>query len=141
MIDTGVRQAISAVAAGLLALLLAAGCGASGERKSNLRPPSPIDVDVAIDANSVTAFPLKFGAGPIRLVASNQSNAAHRLTLDGPRVRKSVGPIAPQETGSIKVTVGPGEYSLSADGAEGVDPAKLQVGPKRPSAQNELLQP
>jgi hypothetical protein len=39
------------------------------------------------------------------------------------------------------VTVQPGEYSLSADGAGGLTPVKLTVGPKRPSAQNELLIP
>jgi hypothetical protein len=136
-----VRRAACVAAAGLSALLLMAGCGGGDERKSGLRPPVPIDVAVRIGDDSVVASPLKFGAGPIRFVASNQSNAAHRLTLDGPRVEKSVGPIPPQETGSMKVTVQPGEYSLSADGSAGVKPAKLTVGPKRPSAQNELLQP
>jgi hypothetical protein len=38
------------------------------------------------------------------------------------------------------VTVQPGTYSISADGG-GSRPAELTVGPKRPSAQNQLLQP
>ena len=80
-------------------------------------------------------------SGPIVLQASNQSSASHRLTLEGPRVKQTLGPINPQDTATLKVTMTPGEYSLSADGSTGVEPAKLTVGAARPSAQNELLQP
>jgi hypothetical protein len=125
----------------LLLLLVAAGCGASAERKSNLRPPAPINISVVIGQDGVTASPARFGAGPIMVIASNQSTAQQRLTLDGPRIKRSVGPIPPAETGSIQVTVQPGAYSLAADGGGGLKPAKLTVGPKRPSSQNQLLLP
>ena len=81
------------------------------ERTSNLRPPAPINVSVEIGDDAVTASPSKFGAGPIELIASNQSSAAHTLTIDGPRVKQSVGPISPQDTATLKVTVSPARYT------------------------------
>jgi hypothetical protein len=126
------------VAAGMLPAL---GCGGDGERANALRPPAPINVAVEIGDARVSASPRRFGAGPIAIVASNQSAASRRLTIDGPRLRQSVGPINPQDTATLKVTVNPGSYVISADGTGGPKPATVTVGPKRPSAQNELLLP
>ena len=42
----------------------------------------------------------------------------------------------------MKLTRGPGEYTLSAEESAGLrEPATLTVGPQRPSAQNDLLLP
>jgi hypothetical protein len=117
------------------------GCGGGGERANALRPPAPIVVAVEIGDARVSASPRRFGAGPISIVASNQSGASRRLTIDGPRLRQSLGPINPQDTATLKVTVNPGSYTISADGAGGPKAAALSVGPKRASAQNELLLP
>ena len=124
----------------LLAAALA-GCGSSGERKNSLRPPSPINISVKIGDDHVSAAPSKFGAGPIIVIASNQSSASHTLTIDGPQLKQSVGPINPDDTATFKVEVSPGEYTVSADDTADVRPGKLVVGPKRPSAQNQLLLP
>jgi hypothetical protein len=122
-------------------LVLAGGCGGSNNRENEPRPPVPINVAIKIGDDGVDASPSKFGAGPIVLIASNQSTASHRLTLDGPRVRQSIGPINPRDTATLKVSVRSGEYTVSADGASSSKPAKLTVGPPRRSAQGELLQP
>jgi len=124
-----------------LAALVLGGCGGGEGRASKLRPPSPIQISVVVGEKSVSASPRKFGAGPISVLASNQSQASHTLTISGPQLDQSVGPINPQDTATLKVTVKPGGYSLSADDSAGVRPARLTVGPKRPSAQNQLLQP
>jgi hypothetical protein len=125
-----------------LALPLAAyGCGGTDERTSNLRPPTPINVSVKIGDDRVSASPSSFGAGPIVMVASNQSSASHTLTIEGPQLRQSVGPISPQDTATLKVTVGPGEHTISTEGSESVERASVNVGKKRPSAQNKLQQP
>jgi hypothetical protein len=116
------------------------GCGSTEERKSNPRPPSPINVSVKIDDEEVAVSPTRFGAGPIVLYVANKSSASHKLTLEGPRVRQSVGPINPQDTAAIKVSVRPGGYKLSANGGS-VKPADITVGPERSSGQSELLQP
>jgi hypothetical protein len=126
------------VAAGMLP---AFGCGGDDERANALRPPVPINVAVEIGDARVSASPRRFGAGPITIIASNQSGASRRLTIDGPRLRQSVGPINPQDTATLKVTVNPGSYTISADGTAGPKPAAITVGPKRPSAQNQLQLP
>lgn len=126
------------VGAGTLSAL---GCGGGGERANALRPPIPINVAVEIGDARVSASPRSFGAGPITIFASNQSGASRRLTIDGPRLRQSLGPINPQDTATLKVTVNPGSYTISADGTGGPKPAALTVGPKRPSSQNQLLVP
>jgi hypothetical protein len=117
------------------------GCGGTSTRKNKLRPPVPINIAVKVGDDAVDASPTKFGAGPVVVQASNQSSASQRLTLEGPRVKQSFGPINPHDTATLKVNVTPGDYTLSADGTAGVQAANLTVGPKRPSAQNQLLQP
>jgi hypothetical protein len=140
---TGSGRGLPALAAliAIALLALASGCGSDDSRSNELRPPTPIDVAVKIDDGGVDVEPARFGAGPITIVASNQSGASLTLTIDGPRVRQSVGPINPQDTATLKVNVQPGQYTLSADGSSAIKPAKVNVGPKRPSAQNRLLQP
>ena len=136
----GRRLALAALVVGLLAA--ASGCGGgNSERASNLRPPVQVNVAVEIGDKRVSVSPTKIGAGPLRVIVSNQSSASSRLSIDGPRLRQSVGPINPQDTATLEVDVNPGQYKLSADGTAGVRPAVLTVGPKRPSAQNQLLLP
>jgi hypothetical protein len=131
---------VLAAALCVLALALSA-CGGDNDNHNEKRPPVPINISVQLGANRVTASPAKFGAGPIALLVSNQSAASQTLTIDGPRIRQSVGPINPQDTATLKVTVEPGEFTLAADEASGLRPAKLTVGPKRPSGQSNLLLP
>ena len=125
----------------LLAAMLGSGCGSGKERVSNHRPPSTINVAVEIGDVRVSVSPRRIGAGPIQVLASNQSTASHRLTIDGPAVKQTVGPINPDDTATFKVTLNPGQYTVSADDSTSVTPGRLQVGPKRPSAQNQLLLP
>jgi hypothetical protein len=116
------------------------GCGGSDDRNAS-RPPVPINVSVQLGARKVTVSPAQFGAGPITLLVANQSGASQSVTIDGPRVRQSVGPINPEDTATLKVSVLPGEYTLAVAQAAGLRPAKLAVGPPRPTAQNTLLLP
>jgi hypothetical protein len=138
--EGGRRFVLLLVVAGAGALPVL-GCGGDGERTSNLRPPAPINVAVQIGDARVSVSPSRFGAGPITIVASNQSGASRRLTIEGPRLRQSIGPINPQDTATLKLTVNPGSYTFSADGTGGPKPGTVAVGPKRPSSQNELLLP
>jgi hypothetical protein len=129
----------------VLALLamaaLAAGCGSDDEARSEERPPVPINISINLDAQKITASPAEFGAGPVALLIANQSGASQTLTLDGPRLRRSIGPINPQDTATVRLRVAPGEYTVSAAESAGLREAKLTVGPERPSAQNDLLLP
>jgi hypothetical protein len=133
------RLRVPALALCALAVTLGA-CGSSDNRNEN-RPPVPINVSVQVGANKVTVSPAKFGAGPITMLVANQSGASQTISIDGPRVRQSVGPINPEDTATLKVSVQPGDYTLAAAEAAGLRPAKLTVGPKRPSGQDTLLLP
>ena len=121
-------------------VLLASSCGSSDDRNAN-RPPVPVNISIQLGPQKVTVSPAKFGAGPITLLVVNQSGATQTVTIDGPRVRQSVGPINPEDTATLKVTVQPGDYAVSTDESAGLRPARLTVGPKRPSGQNTLLLP
>jgi hypothetical protein len=132
-------QRLPALALCMLTVVLAS-CGESDDRNAN-RPPVPLNISVQLGARKVTVSPAKFGAGPITVLVANQSGASQTVTIDGPRLRQSVGPINPEDTATLKVTVEPGDYSLATADAGGLRPARLTVGPKRPSAQNTLLLP
>jgi hypothetical protein len=115
------------------------GCGDSARGKKD-RPPVPITIAVQIGEDEVTASPRQFGAGPITLIASNQTPVGQKLKIDGPRLERELL-IDPRDTGSLEVTVEPGDYALTTRTSEQVPPFTLKVGKKRASAQNRLLLP
>ncbi|HZO58358.1 MAG TPA: hypothetical protein VFB51_01580 [Solirubrobacterales bacterium] len=125
----------------VLAALAVAGCGGDDEARSEQRPPVPVNISVQIGTERVTASPNSIGAGPVTLLVSNQSGAAQTLTADGPRLRRAIGPIPPDDTATVKLTMGSGEFTIAAEESAGLDPATLTVGPPRDTAQNELLLP
>jgi hypothetical protein len=131
----------AAVVLAVLAAAAIAGCGGDDEARSEQRPPVPINISVLIGAERVTASPDEIGAGPVSLLVSNQSGAVQTVTTDGPRVRRSVGPIPPDDTATLKLTMGSGEFTIGAEESAGLEPATITVGPPRGSAQNELLLP
>jgi|RhiMetStandDraft_4_1073278.scaffolds.fasta_scaffold372087_1 hypothetical protein len=135
------RLRVRASALLLLAVAVTIGaCGGSDDRNQE-RPAVPINVSVQLGPQKVTVSPAKFGAGPITLLVANQSGASQTLTIDGPQVKQSVGPINPEDTATLKVSVQEGDYTLATDPSAGLRPARLTVGPKRPSGQNTLLLP
>jgi len=121
--------------------LIGAGCGSDDEARSEQRPPVPVNISVQVGAERITASPDEVGAGPVTLLVANQSGAAQTLTVDGPRLSRSVGPIPPDDTATLKITVQQGDYTVSAEESAGLDSVTLTVGAARPSAQNELLLP
>ena len=135
-------------AIGLLAATLAlAGCGGESDYANNPRPPSPINITAAVTPEKVTVSPSKFGAGPIVLIVANQTSEPQRVTLETDElageqggIKQSTAPINPDGTATLKVDVREGSYEVSVDG-DGINAAKVDVGPERESAQNELLQP
>jgi hypothetical protein len=141
-------QAVVALAVAAVAAV-ASGCGSGNDDYANKpRPPAPLVVSASISNQRVAVSPHRFGGGPITLVITNQSSSKQQVTLEtsggpgsGPGARPvQTGPINPRETASVKADVSSGTYALRVDG-DGVAPARLVVGQKRPSAQNELLQP
>lgn len=140
-----VRLAVPSLALPLLAVL--AGCGSDGDYANKPRPPAPINVTAAVTDERISVSPRSFGAGPIVLIVSNQTDSERAVTLETDELDgsepglapQSTGPIRPGGTATIKVDAREGTYALGADGVGKT--VRLQVGEPRPSAQNELLQP
>ena len=136
----------AAVAAVLIGSALAA-CGDEGGDYANKpRPATPINVTAAISDKKISISPKQFGAGPVVIIVSNQTGAKQTVTLEtdelggsGPGLKETSDPIGPRGTGTLKVDVREGTYALST--SDGPKPAKLDVGPDRKSAQDELLEP
>lgn len=125
-----------------------AGCGGGEDNyANNPRPPSPINITAAITEERVSVSPDEFGAGPVVLIISNQTDGAQTVTLEtneiggsGAGIRQTTSPINPAGTATLKVDLEPATYELSVSGG-GIRPAEVTVGPERESAQNDLLQP
>jgi hypothetical protein len=135
------------LAPALFAAVALAGCGGDGEHANRPRPPAPINVTAAIDSDRVRVSPRTFGSGPVVIIISNQSGAPQTVTLETDElggenggIRRSTSEIAARSTGELKVDPPEGTYELSAS-SDDIAPASLVVGERRPSAQNELLQP
>ena len=122
-----------------------AGCGEDEDHANRERPPVTIDVTAAIADGRVNVSPRRFGAGPIRLIVSNQMPSAQAVTFesggDAAGVTESTQPIEPRGRATLEIQDVPeGEYAVATDD-RGVVPAAVLVGAPRPSAQNRLLLP
>jgi hypothetical protein len=125
----------------------AGGCGDDGDFGNVPRPPTEITVGATIAPKRVSVSPARLGGGPIELLVSNQTRTSQRLTLasetlatGGHTLKQGTGPINPGDTASLKATLDPGTYTVSVED-DGIAPARIVVGPRRPSGQDQLLQP
>jgi hypothetical protein len=139
------RPGFAAVVLGAVAL--ASGCGEEDDYKNEPRPAAPIVVSAAITQDRVSVSPRNFGAGPITLIVTNQTESAQELTLEtdeigggAPGIEQETGPISPGDTASLKADLREGTYRVGVNG-RGIAEAALDVGEPRESAQDQLLQP
>jgi hypothetical protein len=135
-----------AVAMAIAGLALAvSACGTTEDRRNDPRPPTRIVITGSISTDRVSVSPRRFGAGPISLVVANLTDASQQLTLetadrDRPGVRQQTAPINPRDTAELRADLRRGRYTVHVTGG-GIIAATLRVGKRRPSAQNDLLQP
>ena len=135
----------AAVAAVALAVALA-GCGGD-EFENRPRPPELVTLSAAITPRDITVSPSRIGAGPVELIASNQTAISERVTLRSATLsggtsplEQRTGPINPGDTASLTADLVQGTYRVTAR-SKALAPATIRVGPPRPSARDELLQP
>lgn len=127
--------------------LAAAGCGDGDDFANDGRGPAPLTISAVISPRGVALSPQRFGAGPIELLASNQTPRSQRLQLRSRRVAddatslaQTTGPINPGGTVTLKANVGAGTYVVSVRSAM-IEPGQLVVTAARASAQHDLLAP
>ena len=129
----------------LVGAVAATGCGEEREHANEVRPAASVNVTAAIADGRVNVSPETVGAGPIRLIVSNQTESAQALTFEtgggDAGVTATSVPIGPSGTGTLEIDdVAEGEYEVRSSD-RGVAPAAITVGAPRPSAQDELLLP
>ncbi len=134
-------------AAVLLAVTTTAFIAACGDEdfKNEPREPVALQLTGVIQRGQVTVSPKTVGGGPVAITIANQTDDPHTIALDGGSVHAEVGPVAPTGTTTIRRTLEPGEYEVSA-GSEAavpkeIKPATLRVGPARASASGDLELP
>jgi hypothetical protein len=139
------RTRTAALLAAVVGALVVSGCGDDDDFENEPRPPVPVQLTGVITDAEVSVQPRTIGAGPIVLIVSNQTEQAHSVTLEGPSGREEVGPINPLDTGRIQHNLDQGSYEIRAGSNQAVDeeiqPATLEVGPRRPSSSNDVLLP
>jgi hypothetical protein len=134
----------------------ASGCGSSKTFANKPRPAAPINLTVYINDSRVSVSPASVGAGPIVFIVTNQARHAESLQIQPQGGSSSTpladtGPINSQATAQVKVGLPEGDYNIgiaSSDPSQagqaigtGIRPARLHIGPPRPSGNNLLLQP
>ena len=129
----------------VLAAAIAAGCG-EDDFENEPRPPVTMELTGVIQEDKLTISPSRnIGAGPFKILISNQTDAEHTITLVGGSIVEKVGPVAPLGTEQIQRTLPPGSYEVRAGSKRAVrqeiQPAVLDIGEERKSSNNELLLP
>jgi hypothetical protein len=127
-----------------LAAAILAGCGEE-DFKNEARAPIREALTGVIQDDAVTVSPSKVGAGPVEITISNQTDAAHSITLEGDSITEREGPVAPGDTATIQKTLSPGSYQVKAGSTKAVvkeiRPAVLRIGKERQNSNNDLLLP
>ena len=91
------RRTAAHAALAVAAVLALGGCGSSSaDYKNDPRPPSPIVITGFDLGRARLGLPARFGAGPITLIVTNQTDTSQRVTLESAgaagRARHQAGP-------------------------------------------------
>lgn len=130
-------RALAAITVGLTALAVA-GCGRD-DFENEPRPPVPAEISVEVEVDEVVVSPAAFGAGLANFTIANLSDQEAAVSIEGPTEDRSRDIPAGGVT-TLKMELVPGEYDASVVGGD-AEPVAFEVGPERPSAQDELLLP
>jgi len=128
-------------------VLLATACGDTEPRSNIPRPPAPITVTAAVRDDQILVSPAAIGAGPVVLLVSNQTRRPQKVTFETDELGASSGGntastpvIAAGGTGRLSIDARSGRYAVHVRDRT-VRAARVTVGPRRQSSQNQLLLP
>jgi hypothetical protein len=121
-----------------LAAIAVAGCGRD-DFENEPRPPVPAEISIEVNDETVTVAPAELGAGIANFTIANLGSEPAQVEVEGPTVGESEE-IAAGSVDRLKMELTTGDYEASVvEGA--ATPFEFEVGPERPSAQDELLLP
>jgi hypothetical protein len=119
--------------------LMVSGCSDTDSYENNPKPPAVLTVSVIVGEDDIALSPRPFGAGPTRFIVTNQTGTQQVVTFASDRDEQKV-PVGKGQTANFKMTTEPGFFGISASNTA-ADGVEVEVGPKRPSAQQDLNQP
>jgi hypothetical protein len=127
------------------AAILVAGCGGS-DFKNEARPAVTLQLSGVIAKDKVTVSPSRnLGAGPFAITISNQTDQRHTVKIEGGSITEPPQPVDPGDTLTIKRTLDPGTYELSAGSEQAVpkeiQPATLKIGAERADSNSDVMLP
>lgn len=131
-------QALGLTAVAAVALAVG-GCGSDDHPNEN-RPPDPVELTGKVTNEKVTISPDEVGAGLAVITVANLSSDPIELTFEGP-TSATAPVIEAGNVGNVKLDLEEGAYTVGAGGDSSASADQLDVGPERPSSQNELLLP
>jgi hypothetical protein len=139
----GGRALVTVAAAGLA--IFVAGCGEESF-KNDARPPIRLDLTGVISQDKVTISPSRnLGAGPFAITIANQTDKRHTVKIEGGSTTQTPQPVDPGDTLTIKRTLDPGTYEVSAGSEQAVtkeiEPATLKIGAERSDSNSDLMVP
>lgn len=116
-----------------------AGCANNESYKNEPKPPATRTVTVVIAEDETSLSPEPFGAGPTRFIVTNQTGTKQTVIFASERLDRSVE-VDSKQTTNFKMTTEPGFLTIDASNTA-ANTFETVVGPKRPSAQQDLNQP
>jgi hypothetical protein len=127
------------------AAIVVAGCGGS-DFENTARPPVTLQLSGVIQKGKVTVSPArKLGAGPFAITISNQTDERHTVKIEGGTITEPPQQVDPGDTVTIKRTLDPGTYEVSAGSEQAVpreiEPATLKIGAERGDSNSDLMLP
>jgi hypothetical protein len=118
------------LAAALTLALVLTACADGRSSPTHPHGPLPTVVATAITDGGVSISPDHLGAGPVKLVITNMTDASQQLDVesrDAGSFHQETAPINPQDMAQLRARLLPGSYTVSVRAA-GVKSASLAVG-------------
>jgi hypothetical protein len=138
----------------LLTVVALAGCGGGSHFANDPRPATPVNLSVYVNDKRVSISPSSLTPGAVTITITNQSSSSQAIEVvnaGGSSAISTTGPISPQATDQVTVSLPAGHYTVAvapnrsteaaAATPTGVAPASLTVHGQRPNSNNQLLQP
>ena len=94
-----------------------------------------------MDNRAVRVSPDEFGAGLVNFTVTNLSDSPARFVLEGDNVDAATADIEAGAVTTLKVALEQGNYQATGGPRSDAKPDRIDVGPTRPNATNDLLQP